>query len=276
MTEVAAVAHCHVGQHLLMGVYTNAQTQLPAVRHGRGGAVPEDRRHHHGDRGVARTISSRTTSTTPRRWRTSRRRSPGNFLTCCSNFTETGHPGDRTPVPGRREHRTAGGPSHRTSRHPIVGSTVTRQGRTRHQARVHRPRSLRTDRRAGGAAHRRPGHRTSDTPRGRRPPHPAGPRCGSGHDHPRQPHRDRRRRRDRLRARRRRRRGPLTARPDRPGPPRGPHAGSLVRLDGARDRVRGPGRHSGDHRRALGLAIGDVLVLAAVRRYRIARRALMA
>ena len=89
LSQVADVVHWHVGQRILMGVYTNAQTQLPAF--GTARVAPY--------RKISVTITALVVSPhnlveddvdnstslayfTPAFTR--------QFLTCCSNFTETG------------------------------------------------------------------------------------------------------------------------------------------------------------------------------------------
>jgi hypothetical protein len=89
LTAVAAIAHWHVGEHVLMGVYTNAQTQLP------GFGTAHVAAYRKIDVTITATVISahnlveddvdNSTSLayfTPAFTR--------QFLMCCSNYTETG------------------------------------------------------------------------------------------------------------------------------------------------------------------------------------------
>ena len=157
LSAVAKMLHIHVGQHFRMGVYTNAQTNLPTF--GTAKLAPY------------RTIDVTVTALviqaqnliaddvdnsvslaffTPAFTRP--------LLACCSNYSISG-----IQVAGRANVGAVDEELQTRAPRQLPGSDRDEhrggQGRTSRQTRVPRPGGVRPHRRAGGPPHRRPGHR---------------------------------------------------------------------------------------------------------------------
>ncbi len=89
LSSVAKATGLHLGEHVPLGVYTNAQTQLPSSARPASSPYRKAERHHR--RLVVSTHNlveddvdnSGSLAYSPRR-------SPGPLLACCANYTETG------------------------------------------------------------------------------------------------------------------------------------------------------------------------------------------